>query len=80
MEKQALELPLIWRLSLQDRYAPSLSFPAPYIGHLLILLLLVTIADTAGICITKAMNRPLAPPAIPFDTLVTGLHLSVVKD
>ena len=37
------------------------------------------IADTAGICITKAINRPLAalvksaPPAIPFDTPVTGM-------
>ena len=30
-------------------------------------------AVTAGICITKAMYRPLAPPATPFDTPVTGM-------
>ena len=50
-----------------------------------------TKADTAGICITKAMNRPLAalwrrrqalvdiksaPPAIPLDTPVTGMVLA----
>ena len=55
-----------------------------------------TIADTAGICFTKAMNRPLtggtveaatkpwliksAPPAIPFDTPVPGMPRTSAAD
>ena len=55
-----------------------------------------TIADTACICFTKAMNRPLtggtveaaakpwliksAPPAIPFDTPVPGMPRTSAVD